>query len=189
MRLSKPRILPLSDSDLSEEQRLAAEPLTRGRSLQNIFRTLIRYPIAFSRFVYWGNYVLSRRNSLPPRQREIVILRVGFLCKSGYEFAQHVVFARNEGVTDDEISAVKFGALSENWSSADSLLIEATDELVNNFFVNDRTWAALQEHFTEKQCLDAIYTVGQYVQVSMLLNTLGVQLDEGLILDPDLKGV
>jgi alkylhydroperoxidase family enzyme len=189
MRLSKPRILPLSDSDLSEEQRLAAEPLTRGRSLQNIFRTLIRFPDAFSRFVHWGNYVLSRRNSLPPRQREIVILRVGFLCRSGYEFAQHVAFARSAGVTDDEIAGVKLGLSAKNWGSADSALIEATDELVRNFFVSDRTWATLQQHFTERQCVDLIYTAGQYVQVSMLLNTLGVQLDDGLVLDSDLKGV
>jgi hypothetical protein len=31
-----------------------------------------------------------------------------------------------------------------------------------------------------------VFTVGQYTQVSMLLNSFGVQLDEGQVLDPDL---
>jgi len=31
-----------------------------------------------------------------------------------------------------------------------------------------------------------VFTAGQYNLVSMALNTLGVQLDEGMTLDPDL---
>jgi hypothetical protein len=37
--------------------------------------------------------------------------------------------------------------------------------------------------------MDVVFTAGQYTQVSMLLNTFGVQLDEGLKGDPDLKRV
>jgi hypothetical protein len=33
-----------------------------------------------------------------------------------------------------------------------------------------------------------VFTCGQYTQVSMMLNTFGVQLDEGQVLDPELKG-
>ena len=54
--------------------------------------------------------MLSRRNSLPAREREIVILRVGFLCKSGYEFTQHTRIGLNEGLSEDEIAAIKQGA-------------------------------------------------------------------------------
>ena len=49
-------------------------------------------------------------------------------------------------------------------------------------------FAELSAHFTPKQCMDAVFTAGQYTQVSMFLNTFGVQLDEGQTLDPDLKG-
>ncbi len=35
--------------------------------------------------------------------------------------------------------------------------------------------------------MDVVYTAGQYTQVSMMLNSFGVQLDAGLTLDPDLK--
>jgi hypothetical protein len=33
-----------------------------------------------------------------------------------------------------------------------------------------------------------VFTAGQYTQVSMMLNTFGVQLDKGQTLDPALKG-
>ncbi len=53
--------------------------------------------------------------------------------------------------------------------------------------MSDRTWAQLRKHFAEKNVMDAVYTAGQYVQVSMFLNTFAVQLDKGLTLDPDLR--
>jgi len=63
----------------------------------------------------------------------------------------------------------------------------AADELVGDHFISDGAWARLRAHFDEKQCMDVVFTVGQYTQVSMLLNTFGVQLDAGQTLDPDLR--
>ena len=188
MRLAAPRIAPLQDDELTDDQRAALAPMsTGGRPPLNIFRTLARAPKALTRFNEWGAYVLSRRNSLPAREREIVILRVGFLCKSGYEFTQHTRIALNEGLTEAEIAKIKQGA-DAGWSDADAALIRVADDLVGDHFVSDAVWAQLRSHFDEKQCMDAVFTAGQYTQVSMFLNTFGVQLDAGQTLDPDLKG-
>jgi alkylhydroperoxidase family enzyme len=187
MRLKAPRIAPVPDAELTEEQAAALAPMsTNGRPPLNIFRTLVRAPKALTRFQEWGAYVLSRRNSLPAREREIVILRVGFLCKSGYEFTQHTGIGLREGLTAAEIAAIKQGADAPNWSPAEAALIRAADELVKGHFVTDATWAALGRHFDQKQQMDVVFTVGQYTQVSMFLNSFGVQLDPGQTLDPDL---
>ena len=186
MRLDAPRIPPLDEAEMTDEQRQALEPFSRGRRAINIFRTLARAPKALARFNEWGGYVLSRRNSLPPREREILILRTGFLCKSGYEFTQHTRIGLAEGLTDAEIGKIKAGA-DAGWSDADAALIRAADELVSGHFVSNATWDALGRHFDDKQRMDVVFTVGQYTQVSMFLNTFGVQLDEGQILDPDLR--
>jgi alkylhydroperoxidase family enzyme len=187
MRLSAPRIAPLQDSELTDEQRAALAPMSaNGRPPLNIFRTLARAPKALTRFNEWGAYVLSRRNSLPAREREIVILRVGYLCRSGYEFTQHTRIGLNEGLSADEIARIKQGP-DAGWSDADAALIRAADELVKDHFVSDATWAALSRHFDEKHRMDVVFTAGQYTQVSMFLNTFGVQLDQGQTLDPDLK--
>jgi alkylhydroperoxidase family enzyme len=188
MRLSAPRVAPLTDDELTPEQREALAPMTQGgRPALNIFRTLARAPKALARFNEWGSYVLSRRNSLPAREREIVILRVGFLCKSGYEFTQHTRIGLNEGLSEGEIARIKQGA-DAGWSGADAALIRAADELVKDHFVSDATWAELSRHFDEKQRMDVVFTTGQYTQVSMFLNTFGVQLEPGATLDPELRG-
>jgi alkylhydroperoxidase family enzyme len=186
MRLSKPRITPLADAELTPEQAEALEAFRPGPVL-NIFRTLARAPKALTRFNTWGGYILSRRNDLPAKEREIVILRTGFLCKSGYEWTQHVRIGLREGLTEDEIARIKQGA-DAGWSQEHAALIQAADELHRDQFITDDTWSALSRHFSQKQCMDVVFTAAQYTQVSMFLNTFGVQLDEGQTLDPDLKG-
>lgn len=186
MRLEKPRIEPVDLERLDDEQRRVLAPmLERGRVL-NIFLTMARKPKALERFLAWGGYVLSRRNSMPPRERELAILRVGFNCRAGYEWTQHVPIGRDAGLSDDEIAAIKQGAVAHSWSDGDRAILNAVDDLTRDFFVSDHAWAALRQWWSEEQAADLVYTVGQYTQVSMALNSFGVQLDEGQTLDPDL---
>ncbi len=187
MRLSQPRIAPLDLNDMNEDQRAIVAPIAARGPVLNIFMTMARDPEAAKAFLAWGSYILSRKNGLPAREREIVILRTGFLCKSGYEFTQHTRIGLNAGMTDDEIERVKRGA-DAGWSEADAVLIRACDDLNSNHFVSDAVWAELGRFYDDKQKMDLVYTVGQYTQVSMLLNSFGVQLDTGQTLDPELKG-
>jgi len=187
MRLNKPRIAPLSDSQLSEEQKEILKPQVERNAVFNIFKTLIKAPKAYRGFMRWGGYVLSdKNNSLAPRERELVILRAGYNWKSGYEWAQHVVIGKRCGLTDAEIEQIKTGPDHPTWTPMDSALLRAVDELTSDAFVTDATWAALSD-LSEKQRMDLVFTCGQYSQVCMMLNTFGVQLDDGLTLDEDLK--
>lgn len=188
MRLSKARIAPLSDAELSEDQsKILAGfrgPDGKGHVL-NIFRTMARAPKGLARFHQWGAYIMSRRNELPARERELVILRTGFNCGSGYEWTQHAPIGQRVGLTTDEIDRIKIGPSAPEWSDQDRALLSACDELNTQFFVTDATWNALS-NFSDKQKMDMVFSIGQYTQVSMFLNSFGVQLDEGQSLDPDL---
>lgn len=191
MRLRSPRIEPLDMDRLDEEQRAALAPLANpdnkvgGGRVLNIFRTLAHAPKGLTAFLEWGSYILSRRSSLPPREREIVILRTGWLCKSGYEFAQHTRIGKDCGLSDEDIARIKAGPDADGWTLIESAMLRACDELVQNHHVSDATWAALAE-LGDRGRMDLVFTVGQYTQVSMLLNSFGVQLEEGDMADPDL---
>ncbi|MGE0045995.1 MAG: carboxymuconolactone decarboxylase family protein, partial [Hyphomonadaceae bacterium] len=176
MRLKEARLAPLEADAWTDEQRALLAPL--GEKPFNIFKTLARHPEAFEAFMAWGNYILSRKNTLPRREREIVILRIGFRCRAGYEWAQHAIIGKRVGLSDDEIARIKAGA-GAGWGPADSALIRAADELHDNQFISPATLAALSAHFDEKQRMDVVFTAGQYTQVSMMLNTFGIQLDAG----------
>lgn len=188
MRLSEPRIAPVQEETATAEQKELLAPFAkRGGPVLNVFRTLINEPDAAKSFLAWGNYILSPRNALPAREREIIILRIGYLCRSGYEWTQHVRVGQQSGLSDTEIARIKLGADALGWTEPEATLLRATDELHHDKFISDATWAEMREYFTQKQCMDAVFTAGQYTQVSMFLNTFGVQLDEGQVLDPDLK--
>ena len=188
MRLTSPRIAPIDLEGCTQEQREIVEPMKARGPILNIFRTLLNHPAAARAFLGWGGYILSRKSTLPPREREIVILRTGFLCRSGYEWTQHVPIARRAGLSDDEIARIKLGADAPGWSAPDAALLRAADDLHREQFVTEPVWTELSRHFGEQQRMDMVFTAGQYTQVSMLLNSFGVQLDEGQVLDPDLRG-
>jgi 4-carboxymuconolactone decarboxylase len=187
MRLTKARIEPVTDEAATPEQQALMAGRANGGQVLNVYRTLVNAPEAAEAFLKWGRYILSERNDLAPRQREIVILRTGFLCRSGYEWTQHVRVGKGAGLTDAEVEAIKVGADAPSWDAADAALIRAADELHKDFFISNETWAELGNHFTTKQQMDVVFSVGQYTQVSMFLNSFGVQLDPGQTLDPDLK--
>ena len=174
MRLGKPRLDPLPVDQLDPELRAA---FGDGPVL-NIFRTLAHHPKLLKRWLVFGNHVLAK-STLPPRERELAILRVGWLCRAEYEWSQHVGIAKASGVSDEEIARVARGPDAEGWSGSDRALLRAVDELHSGSFVCDDTWAALSSHYDARQLIDLVFTVGQYHMVSMALNTLGVQLEQG----------
>lgn len=173
-RPSSPRLLPVDPATLDEETRRYAPP-----GSFNIFRTLAHHPKLLKRWSVFGNHVLSK-STLPARERELVILRIGWRCRARYEFGQHTVIGRREGITDEEIVALTREVDAHPWSSTDRALVLAADELHDDQCISDVTWAALAETWTAEQLLDIVFAAGQYTLVSMALNTLGVELDDGL---------
>jgi 4-carboxymuconolactone decarboxylase len=186
MRLLSPRIAPLQPDQWDGAQRKVLEPFADRKQLFNIYTTLGRNPDALTAFLAWGSYVL-RRSCLPARERELVILRVGYLCKAGYEWAQHSRLGKQVGLTDIEIERIKIGPNSADWSDTDRTLLTATDELHRDHFVANSTWHSLSNAFDERQRMDFVFVVGHYTQVCMILNTFGIQLDADLSADPDLQ--
>lgn len=174
VRPTSPRLAPLDGDALDEETRSLV-----GESPFNIFRTLARHPKLLKRWLVFGNHVLAK-STLPERERELVILRVGWNCRAAYEFGQHRVIGLRSGLNDDEVEALCAEPSAHEWSDDDLALIAAADELVADQCITDDTFAALSQRWNEHQLLDLIFTVGQYTLVSMALNSLGVELDDGL---------
>lgn len=145
----------------------------------NITRTLANHPELAEAWLGFARYVLGD-NTLPPRDRELLILRIGYLCGSEYEWGQHTRIARSVGVTDEEILRVIDGPDAAGWSAFDSALLRAADELHDDSEVSDETWAELAARYDTRQLMDLVFTVGQYNLVSMALRTFRVPLDEGV---------
>jgi 4-carboxymuconolactone decarboxylase len=180
MRLAKPRIAPLTEAEWTSEQRKLLQPFYEEGKTYNVLGTMAQHWDAAQKFLVWAYHVMGGTSTLPPRDRELLILRTGWLCQSEYEWGQHVLFAKAAGLTDTEIARIKEGADAVGWSPFDANLLRAADELHKDAFISDQTWTALSERYNTKQLMDVVFAVGQYQLVSMSLNTFGVQLDKGV---------
>ena len=175
MRLEKSRIQPLTLENCNEDQaKMLKQQQIRGKPA-NIFLTMANHEKLAKRWLVFGNHILSK-STLNPREREIAILRIGWLCQAGYEWGQHVVIGKAAGMSEEDIDNIKAGA-DAGWSKHEALIIKATDELHSDAFVSDETWVGLKETYSDQQMMDLVFTVGQYNMVSMALNSFGVQLD------------
>lgn len=185
MRLKAPRVPPVEPETWTDEQREIFGGLRVNNRILNIFKTLANHPKLGKRWLAFANHIMGK-STLTLRDREILILRIGWLCKSGYEWGQHFLIGLECDLSAEEIERVKRGAEADGWSEAERLLLRATDELHADAFISDATWKSLQPFYSTEQLLDIVFTVGQYNLVSMALNTCGVQLDSGMTLDPEL---
>ncbi len=179
MRLTEPRVAPLAPDDWDEQAKVVMQPFVDQGRVFNIFKTLANHSELAIRWMVFANHILGK-STLEVRERELLILRIGDLCQAGYEWGQHVVIARQAGMTDAEIRSAQTGPDTPGLSELDTLLLRATDELHSDAHVSDATWQGLSEHLSTQQLMDLVFTVGQYNLVSMALNSFGVQLDEGL---------
>lgn len=173
------RIPPVTKANWTPEQKALLEPFERNGTIYNVYATMANHPDLAKDWLVFGSYVL-RRNSLPERDRELLILRIGWLCQAEYEWAQHVRIGKAAGLSDQDIDNIMEGPGAKGLSDHDRRLMQAVDELREDAYISDETWNALAADYDTKQMMDIVFTVGEYNLVSMALNSFGVQLDEGL---------
>lgn len=177
-RPTEPRIQPIAEPDAELREILSTALTHEGRPL-NIFGTLGKHPRLLKRFNLMGGFILNK-GLVPPRERELVILRVGANARAEYEFGQHTVIGRQNGLSDDEIEALTRAPSEFAWSDDDRNLIALADELHRDDCVSDDTWTALAERWSDAELVELLVVAGFYRLVSGFLNSTGVQLDDGV---------
>lgn len=176
-----PRIQPVAKDQWTAAQREFLQPLEQAGRLFNVFKTAARHPdLAKSFDAFATGHINGETSTLSPRDRELLILRTCWLCRCEYAWAHHSRIARSIGLTDDELDRIVEGADAEGWSPPEIALLRAVDELHGYRFIFEATWTTLSEDYSTQQVMDVVATVGTYNLVCMMLNSWGVQLDEGL---------
>lgn len=177
------RITPVERSEWTDEVRdLFAvmdgpEARENGPS-RNIMYFLARHPGLSHKFMDLGHYLL-RSSILPHRERELVTLYVAWTTKSDYEWASHVTFGLQVGLTEADIEAVKQGSESPYWSGLDRDLLRAVDQLRDTYNLDDELWESLSREYSQQQMMELVFTIGNYILFSSVLNSLRVPLEQG----------
>jgi alkylhydroperoxidase family enzyme len=176
LRPSSPRIQPVTDVSDEVAAILGGGINSPTGTPLNIFGTIAHHPRLLKRFMNYAGLFLNK-GLLPAREREIVILRVGWNCQSVYEFGQHTIIGERVGLTIEEITAVTRDIGEHNWNDRDIALLEMSDDLCADNCVSQHTWEKLRRDWKEDELIELVMVAGTYRLVSGFLNTMGVELD------------
>jgi alkylhydroperoxidase family enzyme len=175
--IGKPaRIMPLEPADWPPDVRKWLARYGTGQ-VAGIYRTYARH-LAMDQPRTRVSEHIRQQSTLSTRIRELLIIRIGVLCRSEYEWAAHAPAGRRAGLTDADIQRIVEGPGTAG-DPVDNALLRAVDELHRDAMVSDSTWRELAAVFDSRQLLDILITTGGYRMVSMALNTFGVQLEPG----------
>ncbi|MGW4368444.1 carboxymuconolactone decarboxylase family protein [Nocardia takedensis] len=172
------RLPPLPADEWDERSRAALrallprerrDPAGAGPAMS----TLVRHPDLTEAFLGFGVYLLFR-SSLPPRVRELVILRVAHRTRCAYEWAHHVKMAASVGLDEDDIAAAQAGKADDPFDHA---VLTGVDQLCEGANLTDEIWSTLRTHLSEQQTMDFVFTVGGYSTLALAFNTFGVEPD------------
>ena len=177
--LASPRIDRVEKPYTAAEAAILLPRENDGRVL-GVWSTCANAPALCNAWLEFTDYLL-RESSLPIRDRELLILRIGYLNQGAYEWAAHRGLALSVGIEEQELKDITIGSSADRWSEWDSALLKAAEELHKTALVSDETWATLSSRYDKRQMMEVVFTVGQYNLVAMYLNSLGVQFEDGWI--------
>lgn len=173
--------MPLPEEDVRAIYREAlGTELDAADPIPNVTRTLARYPDLLIAQRPYQEHLLTK-SSIPRRDQELAVLRTGWRCNSEYEFAPHTRISRSFGVNDEDLRRLTLDANDPSWTPFESALIRAVDELYDDNCLSGRTWDELTSRYDATQMIDLLNVIGRYWTVWVILNTFGVEMEEGAV--------
>lgn len=176
--MSEPRI-PLLPID--EAKRAASEiEIPEAIAELSVFRILLRQPKLAKR-VNDLLMTLLLGGALEPRLRELIIMRIGWVTGSVYEWTQHWRVALRLGVEESDLLAVRNWQKHAHWSDADRAILRATDETLETGAISGETWNECAKHLpTDAEQLELLGAIGTWRMISQILKSLQVPLEDGV---------
>jgi alkylhydroperoxidase family enzyme len=178
VQLSRARIAPLPEAQWTDAHRQRiARFLPAGARPGNSFRTLLNVPELVDRTMTFHHYV-AQDSSLPPRIRELLMLRTAWLHGSDVIWRERVPFARMAGLTNEDIRKIAQGPAAPGWDPFEANLLRMADQLFRNSFLNDDVFNTMAARYDTCNTMDAGMTVADVASLALLYNTLGVPPDD-----------
>lgn len=141
--------------------------------------TLMCHPGLYEKFSALSMQMMSQSSTLAPRDRELAILRTGWLCQAPYEFGEHVRIAKSVGISSEEIEQLTIGSTALCWSEHERAVLKAAEELHQDAMIAEDTWDALSRTLDHRQLFELPVLIGQFTSVAYFQNSLRFRLGPG----------
>jgi 4-carboxymuconolactone decarboxylase len=177
------RIAPLSPQEFSAEAEQISDSLqaffgSKEDGVPKTFATMFKHPGLYRGQMQLG-LELNQHGKLPPRERELAILRVAWLVRSPFEWGEHVAYGKKLGLSAEEIDWITQGSSAPGWGEHDRAVLRGVEELMCDHAVSGETWDVLAKTWNEPQLMELPGLVGSYTMTAMIYNTLRFGLLKG----------
>ena len=165
-----------------ESARARAKTLGLSEQLAtlNVFRTLLHQESVAKAVAGTLTTLLFTGNRLDVRVREFVIMRIGWVTGSCYEWTQHWRVARGLDIAEADLLAVRNWQAARCFSAIERAALAATDETLNDGHISRRTWSRLAKHLDADVLVELVIAIGNWGMFSQLLQSLEVALEDGV---------
>lgn len=155
----------------------AGAPPVGGEEVPDYMRLMMKHPEIFPAQMDMGAIIFN--GHIPPRERELAVLRCGWLCRAPYEWGAHVDIGKRVGLSDEEVERIQRGSSAEGWNEHDRAIIRGVEELIADQAMSGETWDTLAKTWDEAQMIEYPMMVGQYVATAMVQNSIRVRMMPG----------
>jgi alkylhydroperoxidase family enzyme len=172
------RVSLVSEEDHPELSELMGQirGARRGR-LINVYRLLLHSP-ALAEAWFGLNNAVRWKTQLDGRLRELVIIRVGSLCRAPYILRQHIPkLALAEGLQPAEWEALSSWRESSLFNERERAALAYADVLTETTAASDATVSGLKPFFDERQIVELTVLIGAYNMHARVLNALDLDLE------------
>lgn len=169
------RIALVKPEDMTPEQRAAYESspsaklnlsrlLAQAKTLQPGLTTLVR--------------AMMTDTSLPPLEREIIILAVLHLDRGAYEWAQHLQVAAAMGIDDAKVAAIADDRFADPaFTDRERALLAFTRQTVRTVRVDPPVFDAVAAFYDDRQIVEAIHVIGIYMLIVRVSEVAELEID------------
>ena len=147
----------------------------------NVFRMMANAPASFQPFIDFAMSILLA-SDFDRRKREIAVLRVAHATKANYEWVQHVLIAKQLGVTEDEIEKIGVDGPVTTLDEEGNLLCRVADEISRDVRLSDEALERVLDRYGVQQATELILCVSYFNMLSRFLESTRVQLEDHAIL-------
>ena len=183
MAMLPPRLKPLTEESMSEEQRKAASEFAsgpRGRVNPNGPNfALLRSPDLMSRTQKVGEY-LRYQSSLPARLNEFAILVTARQWSAQLEWVAHHPLAIKAGLDPAIADDLARGKRPSAMDADVAAVYQFCTELHETKGVSDAAFKTVADRFGERGVIDLIGVTGYYTMMAMVLNVAREPLQGGV---------
>ena len=141
-----------------------------------IIEVLAHRPELVAPFLQWSA-ALAGADALGVRRHEIVALRASWHFGSDYEWGNHARYARDAGLTDNELALIgQPDGATKMGDGDDALVMDLVDEMIDGGPTPSRE--RVLDALGPAALVDLVWTVGQYVGLSLVADTLAIPVGD-----------